>query len=160
MSEIITDLVWYPPPFPAQGRLPSHARLTAQNCRKQESRERAYRDELCGATGRLAEPPCCKTLHISLIFDGTGNNLNNDLYHSHPEHPTHIARLFRATIGSGTAGGVKSGEGLFDNNEAVSGKYFKYYIPGHSLKLVIPTIRFRNKFRQPKFLFDASIIKY
>jgi len=29
MSDITTDLVWYPPEFPAQGRLPSQAALVA-----------------------------------------------------------------------------------------------------------------------------------
>ncbi|MCM8150160.1 hypothetical protein, partial [Enterobacter roggenkampii] len=43
MSEVTTDLVWYPPEFPAQGRLPSQATLVGKNCRQQESRERAYR---------------------------------------------------------------------------------------------------------------------
>ena len=76
MSEVTTDLVWYPPEFPAQGRLPSQATLVGKNCRQQESRERAYRNELCQAKNKLVDMPCCKTLHISLFFDGTGNNLN------------------------------------------------------------------------------------
>jgi len=29
MSEVTTDLVWYPPEFPAQGRLPLQARKTS-----------------------------------------------------------------------------------------------------------------------------------
>ncbi|MCK7430759.1 T6SS phospholipase effector Tle1-like catalytic domain-containing protein [Enterobacter chengduensis] len=130
MSEVTTDLVWYPPEFPAQGRLPSQAALVGKNCRQQESRERAYRNELCQAKNKLVDMPCCKTLHISLFFDGTGNNLNNDLYLSEQKHPTNIARLFRATIGSGYAGGIGQSDALFDSNEAVSGRYFKYYIPG------------------------------
>lgn len=100
-----TDLAWYPPPFPAQGRLPTQAALVGQNCYRQDSQEHAYRQELCLAARRRVEPPCCKTLHISLFFDGTGNNLNNDLFvarkNKTPEHPTNIARLFRATIGNG-----------------------------------------------------------
>ena len=80
MSEVTTDLVWYPPEFPVQGRLPSQAALVGKNCRQQESLERAYRNELCQAKNKLVDMPCCKTLHISLFFDGTGNNLNNDLY--------------------------------------------------------------------------------
>lgn len=74
--------------------------------------------------------PCCKTLHISLFFDGTGNNLNNDLYFSDPKHPTNIARLFRATIGNGTVGGVSSAAGLLDSDSGLKGSYYKYYIPG------------------------------
>ena len=130
MSEVTTDLVWYPPEFPAQGRLPSQAALVGKNCKQQESLERTYRNELCLAENKLVDMPCCKTLHISLFFDGTGNNLNNDFYLSNPKHPTNIARLFRATIGSGYAGGIGNSDALFDSNEAVSGQYFKYYIPG------------------------------
>ncbi|HDT4049709.1 T6SS phospholipase effector Tle1-like catalytic domain-containing protein [Enterobacter bugandensis] len=130
MSEVTTDLVWYPPEFPAQGRLPSHSVLVGKNCRQQESLERAYRNELCQAKNKLVDMPCCKTLHISLFFDGTGNNLNNDLYLSDPKHPTNIARLFRATIGNGTVGGVSSTAGLLDSDSGLKGSYYKYYIPG------------------------------
>lgn len=130
MSAVTTDLVWYPPEFPAQGRLPSQAALVGKNYKQQESLERTYRNELCQAENKLVDMPCCKTLHISLFFDGTGNNLNNDFYLSDPKHPTNIGRLFHATIGSGYAGGIGNSDASFDSNEAVSGKYFKYYIPG------------------------------
>lgn len=133
MSEIKeTDLAWVPPPFPAQGRLPTQALQVGQICHQQSSAERLYRQELCLAAGRRVEPPCCKTLHISLFFDGTGNNLNNDLLLSDPKHPTNIARLFRATIGTGTAGGVPTGgqATLLDGAEDGGGKYFKFYMPG------------------------------
>ncbi|AEN64673.1 Protein of unknown function DUF2235 [Enterobacter soli] len=130
MSEIITDLAWFPPAFPAQGRLPTQAALAGANCAQQDSHELAYRQELCLAAGRRVEPPCCKTLHISLFFDGTGNNLNHDLYIADPKHPTNIARLFRATIGQGAAGGVTKGEGLLDADGSGEDKYYKYYIPG------------------------------
>ncbi|OKB64759.1 hypothetical protein BHU62_20910 [Serratia marcescens] len=133
MSEVTeTDLAWVPPPFPAQGRLPTQALQVGQSCHQQNSAERLYRQELCLAAGRRVEPPCCKTLHISLFFDGTGNNLNNDLLLSNPKHPTNIARLFRATIGTGTAGGVPTdGQStLLDDAEDGEGKYFKFYMPG------------------------------
>ncbi|QCA19082.1 DUF2235 domain-containing protein [Citrobacter freundii] len=130
MSEIITDLAWFPPAFPAQGRLPTKAVLAGTNCAQQDSHELAYRQQLCLAAGRRVEPPCCKTLHISLFFDGTGNNLNHDLYIADPKHPTNIARLFRATIGQGTAGGVAKGEELLDADGSGDDKYYKYYIPG------------------------------
>ncbi len=131
MSKMKPDLVWYPPQFPKQGRLPTQAALVGQNCKQQDSHELAYRNELCQAAGRLVEPPCCKTLHISLFFDGTGNNLNNDLYIADPKHPTNIARLFRATIGQGYAGGVQGHAGeLVDMEGTSSNKYYKYYIPG------------------------------
>lgn len=133
MSEIkAADMAWYPPPFPAQGRLPTRALLVGQHCHQQNSAERNYRQALCLAAGRRVEPPCCRTLHISLFFDGTGNNLNNDFILSDPKHPTNIARLFRAAIGTGTAGGVPTDQqtALLDGAEDGGGKYFKFYIPG------------------------------
>ncbi|AGB81986.1 hypothetical protein D781_1688 [Serratia sp. FGI94] len=133
MSEVTEiDLAWVPPPFPAQGRLPTQALQVGQNCHQQNSAERLYRQELCLSTARRVEPPCCKTLHISLFFDGTGNNLNNDLLLSDPKHPTNIARLFRATIGTGTAGGVPLDDqhALLDGAQDGEGKYFKFYMPG------------------------------
>ncbi|MEH0884258.1 DUF2235 domain-containing protein [Enterobacter sp. UNJFSC 003] len=131
MSKINPDLAWYPPYFPKEGRLPTESAAVGQNCKQQDSHELAYRNELCQAAGKLVEPPCCKTLHISLFFDGTGNNLNNDLYLSETAHPTNIARLFRATIGQGYAGGVQGhSEELVDLAGTSNNKYFKYYIPG------------------------------
>ncbi|WP_136049173.1 T6SS phospholipase effector Tle1-like catalytic domain-containing protein, partial [Klebsiella pneumoniae] len=133
MSEITeTHAAWVPPPFPPQGRLPGRALQVGQNCHQQNSDERRYHQELCLAAGRRVDPPCCKTLHISLFFDGTGNNLNHDFFIANPKHPTNIARLFRATIGTGTAGGVPSdGQSeLFDDDAEGDGKYFKFYMPG------------------------------
>lgn len=131
MSKINPDLTWYPPFFPKKGRLPIAAAVTGQNCKQQDSHELAYRNELCQTAGKLVEPPCCKTLHISIFFDGTGNNLNNDLYISDTAHPTNIARLFRATIGQGYAGGVQGhSEELVDLAGTSNNKYYKYYIPG------------------------------
>lgn len=130
MSEVISDLVWYPPEFPAQGRLPSQAAMVGKNCRQQESLELLYRNMLCQTENKRVAMPCCKSLHISLFFDGTGNNLNNDLYLSNPKHPTNIARLFRAAIGNGTVGGVTTSAGLLDTDSSLKGGYYKYYIPG------------------------------
>ncbi|EOV8483010.1 DUF2235 domain-containing protein [Klebsiella aerogenes] len=131
MSAIISERAWYPPAFPAQGRLPTQAALVGQNSLRQESLETAYRQQLSLAVGRRVEPPCCKTLHISLFFDGTGNNLNHDLFVANPKHPTNIARLFRATIGQGYAGGLADkGPELLDASNSGGNKYYKYYIPG------------------------------
>lgn len=86
MSEITeTHTAWVPPPFPPQGRLPGRALQVGQNCHQQNSDERRYHQELCLAAGRRVEPPCCKTLHISLFFDGTGNNLNHDFFYREAE---------------------------------------------------------------------------
>ena len=46
MSEIITDLAWFPPAFPAQGRLPTQAALVGANCAQQDCHELAYRQAL------------------------------------------------------------------------------------------------------------------
>lgn len=130
MSEVNTAPVWYPPSFPEQGRLPSVASLTGKNCHQQDSQERAYHNELCLAANRRVAPPCCKTLHISLFFDGTGNNLNHDLNIAAPKHPTNIARLFRATVGQGYAAGLAGDMSLTDLPETAGNKYYKYYMPG------------------------------
>ncbi|KJZ33040.1 hypothetical protein VC35_28290, partial [Pseudomonas fluorescens] len=95
-----------------QGRLPTRAAQVHQNQHRQNSQEHDYHDALSIAAGRRVLPPCCKTVHISLFFDGTGNNLNNDLYLSNPKHPTNVARLFRASIGDGHAGGTTHGSSI------------------------------------------------
>jgi hypothetical protein len=128
MSEITeTHAAWVPPPFPPQGRLPGRALQVGQNCHQQNSDERRYHQELCLAAGRRVEPPCCKTLHISLFFDGTGNNLNHDFFIANPKHPTNIARLFRATL-ERYRGGVTVWMPL-DGVKDSGGKYFKFIFP-------------------------------
>ncbi|MCJ8207134.1 DUF2235 domain-containing protein [Pseudomonas sp. RGM2987] len=133
MSTIKHPPVWYPPQFPIQGRLPTRPVQVQQNIQRQCQLERDYHDALCVAAGRRVTTPCCKTLHISLCFDGTGNNLNNDLYLSNPRHPTNIARMFRASIGDGYAGGTShsnEAQWLTDAPGTGNGQYFKYYMPG------------------------------
>lgn len=134
MSTVKHAPLWYPPQFPVEGRLPRRAEQVQQNIQRQCQLEWDYHDALCVAAGRRVMPPCCKTLHISLCFDGTGNNLNNDLYLSTPRHPTNIARMFRASIGDGHAGGTahsgSKARGLTDAAGTGNGQYFKYYMPG------------------------------
>lgn len=133
MSEVKHAPLWFPPAFPVEGRLPRNVAQVYQNNRRQCQIEADYHDALCVAAGRRLMPPCCKTLHISLFFDGTGNNLNNDLYLSDPRHPTNIARMFRASIGDGHAGGTAhspGAKGLTDAAGTGNGQYFKYYMPG------------------------------
>ncbi|MHC8315226.1 DUF2235 domain-containing protein [Pseudomonas sp. LB3P31] len=133
MSEVKHAAVCYPPQFPIQGRLPSRPAQIYQNHRLQRSQESDYHDALSVAAGRRVMAPCCKTVHVSLFFDGTGNNLNNDLYLSDPKHPTNIARLFRASIGAGvggTAHASSSARGLTDEAGTGNGQFFKYYMPG------------------------------
>ena len=45
MSKIITDLAWFPPAFPAQGRLPTRAALVGTNCAQQDSDELTWRQD-------------------------------------------------------------------------------------------------------------------
>ena len=45
MSKIITDLAWFPPAFPAQGRLPTRAALGGANCALQDSYELTWRQD-------------------------------------------------------------------------------------------------------------------
>ncbi|WP_122430034.1 T6SS phospholipase effector Tle1-like catalytic domain-containing protein [Pseudomonas viridiflava] len=133
MSEVNHASVCLPPPFPLEGRLPRNALQVQRNLLRQCEQERDYHDALCLAAGARVTRPCCKTLHISLFFDGTGNNLNNDLYESATPHPTNIARLFRATIGDGYAGGTGHSDKARHLTDAAGvgyGQYFKYYMPG------------------------------
>ncbi|MDR0277395.1 MAG: DUF2235 domain-containing protein [Paucimonas sp.] len=133
MSEVNAAPVCYPPQFPVEGRLPRRAEQVYANLAIQREQEQDYQDALSLASGRRVPPPCCKTLHISLFFDGTGNNLNHDLYLKDTPSPTNIGRLFRATIGSGYAGGTSHSplsSGLTDPPGTGRGQYFKYYIPG------------------------------
>ena len=133
MSEVKHAGVWLPPPFPLEGRLPRRVEQVQQNILRQCEQERGYQDALCLAAGYRVAPPCCKTLHISLFFDGTGNNLNHDLYEAGTPHPTNIARLFRATVGDGHAGGTAHSDiagRLLDAAGTGNGQYFKYYMPG------------------------------
>ncbi|WP_460141300.1 T6SS phospholipase effector Tle1-like catalytic domain-containing protein [Pseudomonas sp. S2_E01] len=117
-----------------QGRLPRREWQVRQNLRRQAEWEVSHHDALSVAAGHRVLPPCCKTLHVSLCFDGTGNNLNNDLYLSTPPNPTNIARMFRASIGTGHAGGTghasSKAQGLTDTPGAGNNQYFKYYMPG------------------------------
>jgi len=53
-------------------------------------------------------------LHISLFFDGTGNNEENDTHVATPPHPTNIAKLFHVSYPF----------------SAEQKGYFSYYIPG------------------------------
>ena len=134
MPKVSPAFVCYPPQFPVQGRLPSRPEKVEENILIQCEQERKYKDAACLAAGYNVTPPCCKTLHVSLFFDGTGNNLNNDLYQSAIPHPTNVVRLFRASIGAGYAGGTAINSAiakeLMDREGIGNGQYFKYYMPG------------------------------
>ncbi|WDM61312.1 DUF2235 domain-containing protein [Pseudomonas sp. NEEL19] len=134
MSETSKKNVWLPPQFPAQGRLPQSVEHVQRNQWLRDKPVRDYQDSLCLVAGYRLPPPCSRILHISLFFDGTGNNLNNDLFESAVPHPTNIARLFRAAIGAGHVGGTvhrsDRANGLTDEAGTGNGDYYKYYMPG------------------------------
>jgi hypothetical protein len=62
-------------------------------------------------TGLTNTPPCCKSLHISLFFDGTNNNEKASMAAARP-NPSNIARLYHAAL------------------EDIDSGYYSYYIPG------------------------------
>ncbi|UAN18657.1 MULTISPECIES: T6SS phospholipase effector Tle1-like catalytic domain-containing protein [Enterobacter] len=102
---------WAPPLFPEAGRLPLSEQQVNSNYKKQIQEEQDYKTRLGKKTGRRVGFVCCQSVHISLFFDGTGNNEHNDT-NSIPAHPTNIAKLFHASIEGHDKG------------------YFRYYIPG------------------------------
>ncbi|ATA18929.1 putative alpha/beta hydrolase family protein DUF2235 [Gibbsiella quercinecans] len=102
-----------PPPFPDAGRLLLSAAQVNANYKKQVRDEMDYRIKLAAQTGKKGIIPCCRSLHISLFFDGTGNNEENDTRAAKPSHPTNIAKLYHATY-----------------QDADRDGYFRYYLPG------------------------------
>ena len=102
MSKISLALPCFAPPeFPEGGRLILTPEQITANYRKQTLEERQHHEKLIKLTGKRMFPPCCQSLHISLFFDGTGNNEKNDTNIARPPHPTNIAKLFHATLESG-----------------------------------------------------------
>lgn len=102
-----------PPLFPESGRLSLSEEQVNANYKKQIQEEIDYRASLTETTGKKGIIPCCRSLHISLFFDGTGNNEENDTRVAKPSHPTNIAKLYHATYQNADDDG-----------------YFRYYIPG------------------------------
>ncbi|WLS78366.1 DUF2235 domain-containing protein [Erwinia pyri] len=83
-----------------------------QNYRRLKQEERDYHTRKCVEAGSRGVYTCSKCLHISLFFDGTGNNEANDTKTARPPHPTNIARLYHATTQDRERG------------------YYNYYMPG------------------------------
>lgn len=116
MSKISLALpAWAPPLFPEQGRLPLTQQQVNDNYKKQIKEADDFRNQLSASVGRRVGSVCSQSLHISLFFDGTGNNEENDTKVAKPAHPTNIAKLFHAS---------------YQGPEAESKGYFSYYIPG------------------------------
>ena len=113
MSKISLALpVWAPPRFPEQGRLPLTEKQVNANYKMQIKEADEFRCQLSEAVGRRVGSVCSQSIHISLFFDGTGNNEENDTNVAKPPHPTNIAKLYHASLNSREKG------------------YYAYYIPG------------------------------
>lgn len=113
MSKISLALpAWAPPLFPEQGRLPLAQKQVNDNYKKQIKEANDFRNQLSATVGRRVGSVCSQSLHISLFFDGTGNNEENDSKVAKPPHPTNIAKIFHAALDSREKG------------------YYAYYMPG------------------------------
>jgi hypothetical protein len=105
------DMAFGPPAFPFCGRLPTDISVVGANYRRQAAEEILFcrqRDSV-GGSQRFV---CCHSMHVSLFFDGTNNNDNND---TRRNHPSNIAKLYHASI---------------QDDKAKRGGYFSYYMPG------------------------------
>ncbi|ROP61538.1 putative alpha/beta hydrolase family protein DUF2235 [Enterobacter sp. BIGb0383] len=111
MSQMKISPVLAPPYFPAEGRLPDSFDQVQANANLQIREEKEYKLRLNAQNGLNNTPPCCKSLHISLFFDGTNNNEKANT-EAEPPHPSNIARLYHAALDD-----IESG-------------YYRYYMPG------------------------------
>lgn len=111
MPQITADSIWIPPLFPLAGRLPKSFAAVQANVNLQKREERDYHQQLNAENNRKNPYPCCKSLHISLFFDGTNNNEEQNTA-AQPPHPSNIARLYHATPEDNDSG------------------YYRYYMPG------------------------------
>lgn len=107
------------PSFPLTRRLPNDPGQLSKNIQLQKKDEKEFGNnqrKIAQAKGQAdIGTPCCKTLHITLAFDGTNNNDQAD-GSSTPNSRSNIARLFHASL-----------ESSFDlKNEG----FHKYYCPG------------------------------
>ncbi|MBO0494747.1 DUF2235 domain-containing protein [Pseudomonas sp. Marseille-Q1929] len=100
-----------PPVFPLGGRLPTEVSVLGANYRRQAAEENLFcrQRDFSGKSQRFV---CCHSMHISLFFDGTNNNDNND---TKKNHPSNIAKLYHASI---------------QDDEAKGSGYYSCYIPG------------------------------
>lgn len=115
MSRINAALpCWAPPVFPDGGRLALTPEQVNANYKKQICEADAFRITLSEQAGRRVGFTCSQSLHISLFFDGTGNNDEQDTKDARPPHPTNIAKLYHAAYPT----------------TAEQKGYFSYYIPG------------------------------
>ncbi|MCT4713461.1 DUF2235 domain-containing protein [Enterobacteriaceae bacterium H18W14] len=100
-----------PPAFPEDGRLILSHQQTIENIKKTEREEARFRQECRGTRNN----PCCKSLHISLFFDGTNNNEPKDTAAA-PPHPSNVAKLYHACAP--------------EDRRANDRGFYAFYIPG------------------------------
>nr|ELR5199671.1 DUF2235 domain-containing protein [Providencia rettgeri] len=105
------DPCWVPPEFPLDGRLKLTKEQLTKNIEKIRQEESRHRSDCY----RKLKNSCCKSLHISLFFDGTNNNEPNDTG-STPPHPSNVAKLYHASAP--------------ENRQANESGFYAYYIPG------------------------------
>ena len=105
------DPCWVPPAFPKDGRLLLSQQQVNANIIKTGREEALFRQESRQNKGSL----CCKSLHISLFFDGTNNNEPNDTA-STPPHPSNVAKLYHACAPDDRKGNERG--------------FYAFYIPG------------------------------
>ncbi|MCU1718989.1 T6SS phospholipase effector Tle1-like catalytic domain-containing protein [Pseudomonas sp. 5P_3.1_Bac2] len=116
------------PPFTRSG-LPLDSGEVATNIRLQTRDERKYRGAIATSAaknGEQAPAPCCKTLHLSLCFDGTNNHEPSDKLD--PLCTSNVARLFHTSIN-------KPEIGLFSYYSPGVGTVFediKEYLPSNA----------------------------
>ena len=110
-SGTVGDPCWVPPAFPERGRLPLTHLQAIENIKKTEREEVQYRR----ASRQNKSNPCCKSVHISLFFDGTNNNDSKDSSAT-PPHPSNVAKLYHACAP--------------ENRRANEQGFYAFYIPG------------------------------
>ncbi|MEG1464976.1 MAG: DUF2235 domain-containing protein [Hafnia sp.] len=106
-----------PPLFPSVGRFPTSKLQVEENYNKQKKEENRFLLQCSESAGKKTGFTCSQSLHVSLFFDGTGNNDKNDSEKKDDKipHPTNIAKLFHAS--------------LLAEDARLKG-YFSYYMPG------------------------------
>ncbi|EMS1065206.1 DUF2235 domain-containing protein [Providencia stuartii] len=107
---------WSPPQFPNSGRLALTKEQLTANYEKIIDKEIIHQKK----AKEENNDPCCKTLHISLFFDGTNNNDKNDtkdtVKEGKPPHPSNVAKLYHACSPN--------------NYSAIQNGFYSFYIPG------------------------------
>ncbi|MEQ5206798.1 DUF2235 domain-containing protein [Proteus sp. fly-1067] len=106
------DPCWAPPLFPKKGRLALTKEQISTNHEKLTNKEIEYYQN----AKKQKKALCCKTLHVSLFFDGTNNNNYNDTEASIPPHPSNVAKLYHASSP--------------EKNEVKNQGFYSYYISG------------------------------